>query len=802
MGTKKMQLEVERTLKKVQEGLDEFGRTWEKMDQATDAAKKDKFENELKKELKRLQRYRDQIRTWLSTQDTKALSDQLESARKQIEQEMERFKQCEKASKIKAFSKEGLVQQPKLDPEEQGKVEAANFLNKLRGFHFGPTIARLKVEELQQALRYYKVWTAILTFNWRHFDIVVAFGCSHSGRSNKKTCSRVSELECMIDRNKWHRAKLEQVHRLLENNEIACQEVDDLGDMLEYYLDMNQDPDYMHDETIYSHLPFDKLDSKVGEELSIGRAAKAIPGLSPKSAAAVLATSPTSGTSQKELQATIADAFSLKMTDAMDSPMPMQIPDSAYSPTAAGSSEDMSVSITRKRNKSLSPRNLAHSPQSVLATRRRASLLAAAFGRESPPESSRLVPQNPAIEQVRERDTKDGTVELLRRDASVHASSMSRQGERLAPVGTRASSMLFSRSISAIGTVPTSRKISQLDSQGDRVKNGTSQASSRHASASPSKSNEPPQMQEQVLRDIGVNVLDSQQTISEGGCRGQAYTATFQTVAIDPQSDNPSQTSGKEVRISHPSPLSEEKGEDMEAGQKLREDLELGFTPKCDHPTRFLTQHQRDQQPTPAAPQEHSQPSFPPGWRDHIDTSASSSLATHELLPDPAKCTKGPHDEADALLMSGLRHISPTQENGMPNQVDASWPQAPVAAQNAHALFEKLDTDALFFAFYFQQGTYLQYLASRELKKQAWRYHTRYNTWFQRHSSPHTLSSQILDARLQTATEESEQGSYVYFDFNLHQVEGANRQTSGWCTRIKNSFTFEYKYLEDGSRQA
>jgi CCR4-NOT transcriptional regulation complex NOT5 subunit len=34
-------------------------------------------------------------------------------ARKQIEREMERFKVCEKETKTKAFSKEGLVQQPK-----------------------------------------------------------------------------------------------------------------------------------------------------------------------------------------------------------------------------------------------------------------------------------------------------------------------------------------------------------------------------------------------------------------------------------------------------------------------------------------------------------------------------------------------------------------------------------------------------------------------------------------------------------------------------------------------------------------
>eukprot|EP00897_Mesotaenium_endlicherianum_P008779 jgi/Mesen1/792/ME000110S_11065 len=110
-ATRKMQTEIERTLKKVQEGIEEFQALWEKMEEATFPAKKERFESELKKELKRLQRLRDQIRTWLSSQDVTALQGSLEAARKQIEAEMERFKQCEKASKIKAFSKEGLIQQ-------------------------------------------------------------------------------------------------------------------------------------------------------------------------------------------------------------------------------------------------------------------------------------------------------------------------------------------------------------------------------------------------------------------------------------------------------------------------------------------------------------------------------------------------------------------------------------------------------------------------------------------------------------------------------------------------------------------
>lgn len=53
------------------------------------------------------------------------------------------------------------------------------------------------------------------------------------------------------------------------------------------------------------------------------------------------------------------------------------------------------------------------------------------------------------------------------------------------------------------------------------------------------------------------------------------------------------------------------------------------------------------------------------------------------------------------------------------------------------------------------QGTYQQYLAARELKKQSWRYHKKYNTWFQRHEEP------------KITTDEFETGTYVYFDFHV-----------------------------------
>jgi len=104
----------------------------------------------------------------------------------------------------------------------------------------------------------------------------------------------------------------------------------------------------------------------------------------------------------------------------------------------------------------------------------------------------------------------------------------------------------------------------------------------------------------------------------------------------------------------------------------------------------------------------------------------------------------------------------------------SSYPTTPSPIFDNPAVFEKLGTDALFFIFYYAQGTYQQYLAARELKKQSWRYHKKYMTWFQRHEEP------------KVTTDDYEQGTYVYFDYE-----------TGWCQRIKSDFRFEYSFLED-----
>lgn len=67
--------------------------------------------------------------------------------------------------------------------------------------------------------------------------------------------------------------------------------------------------------------------------------------------------------------------------------------------------------------------------------------------------------------------------------------------------------------------------------------------------------------------------------------------------------------------------------------------------------------------------------------------------------------------------------------------------------------FQRLSPETLFFVFYYMEGTKAQYLAAKALKKQSWRFHTKYMMWFQRHEEPKIIN------------EEYEQVSWFFFLF-------------------------------------
>ena len=73
--------EIDRTLKKVSEGVELFESIYDKMQASTNQTQKEKLETDLKTQIKKLQRLRDQIKTWVASNDIKDKTALLENRR-------------------------------------------------------------------------------------------------------------------------------------------------------------------------------------------------------------------------------------------------------------------------------------------------------------------------------------------------------------------------------------------------------------------------------------------------------------------------------------------------------------------------------------------------------------------------------------------------------------------------------------------------------------------------------------------------------------------------------------------------
>ncbi|KAJ7207608.1 Not1 N-terminal domain, CCR4-Not complex component-domain-containing protein [Mycena pura] len=182
----------------------------------------------------------------------------------------------------------------------------------------------------------------------------------------------------------------------------------------------------------------------------------------------------------------------------------------------------------------------------------------------------------------------------------------------------------------------------------------------------------------------------------------------------------------------------------------------------------------------PSAPLPPS--SFPPGLADLV-LPFERAKQRGESPPFPGSSQRmADMDTLNKYLETGLSSIPQPQDTlkakyytpRNPHQTPSYYPQAPLSLLNNKALYSQIDVETLFYIFYFVPVSYPKYLAAEELKRQSWRFHVKYLTWFQRHSEP------------QAITEEYEQGVYVYFDW-----EGS------WCQRKKSDFRFEYRYLAE-----
>ncbi|KAI1822132.1 Not1 N-terminal domain, CCR4-Not complex component-domain-containing protein [Xylaria intraflava] len=238
MAARKLQQEIDKTFKKVAEGVAEFDGIYEKIEQSNNPAQKEKLEDNLKREIKKLQRLRDQIKTWAASNDIKDKAPLLEH-RKLIETQMERFKAVEKAMKTKAYSKEGLSAAAKLDPKEQAKAEAGEFLSNM-------------VDELEQQIEALEAESEQLQVTMK------------KGKSQAAKAERIATIEHIIERHKWHQGKLELIRRSLENGGIETEQVTDLEESIRYYVTDGMNDDFMEDEGLYDELALEEEEDTYG----------------------------------------------------------------------------------------------------------------------------------------------------------------------------------------------------------------------------------------------------------------------------------------------------------------------------------------------------------------------------------------------------------------------------------------------------------------------------------------------------------------------------------------------------------
>lgn len=231
MAARKLQQEVDKCFKKVNEGISEFDEIYEKIDQSSNQAQKEKLEDNLKREIKKLQRMRDQIKTWTQSNDIKDKSALMEY-RRLIESRMEMFKAVEKLMKTKAFSKEGLSAQATLDPKEKAKIEASDFLG-------------TQIEALEQQIEALEAERE-------------AMGSVKKGKKSKDNASRVLEIESIIEKHKWHQSMLELSRRNLVNDKVEPDQVMAIKDGIEYYVNEHQSADYYEDAQLYDELALEE----------------------------------------------------------------------------------------------------------------------------------------------------------------------------------------------------------------------------------------------------------------------------------------------------------------------------------------------------------------------------------------------------------------------------------------------------------------------------------------------------------------------------------------------------------------
>jgi len=683
-GARKLQTEIDRVMKKVDEGVELFDEIYEKVYSAEQQSQKEKYEVELKKEIKKLQRLRDQIKSWISGSEVKD-KDSLLEYRRLIETKMEAFKVVEKETKTKTFSKEGLARKEKLDPEEEKKVETIKWVGEF-------------IDQLQTLID----------------DKDLEIEKLSSGKGKKTNKNQIEDCNQQMLSHKFHMSKLEGIMRLVRNDRIPADTVNEVKEDLEYYIESHDEDDYMmayDEECFYEVLGLDDLDV-----VNVDRVTQAS----------------TTSSKKKDDDATSASSGSKKAKNA------------SKALAATGM-----IPLTIGRAKAKRDKGLASNEATPTKVSRSNSIAttgpAPVVGPTPTPTPKAPVTATgggASMAAVLKRESEE-----RQKAQALQAAAAAAQAQQLAEQARQQAAEL--------------QRQQQLQKQQAEALRQQQEAALRQQQA------QAVQAQQQKAALAQAEALKRQQAalVLEQQQRAQVQQQQVQQqVAAAQQQDAAKQKLLMQQQAQTQQQQQQQAAQAQQQQQQQQNVLNVGLSGLSLGDA--VGPNNAPGAPTLNPPQQ--QPGIGAAPTQPTATGAPSKDATERYLSalNDSYLQIPTSTETD-------RSRSYTPRNPYP-AAPSCYPSQPSPIFDNPAVFEKLGTDALFFIFYYAQGTYQQYLAARELKKQSWRYHKKYMTWFQRHEEP------------KVTTDDYEQGTYVYFDYE-----------TGWCQRIKSDFRFEYSFLED-----
>lgn len=340
---RRLQSEIERCLKKVTEGVETFEDIWQKVHNATNSNQKEKYESDLKKEIKKLQRLRDQIKTWLASSDIKDKRQLIEN-RKLIETQMERFKVVERETKTKAYSKEGLGAAQKLDPAQQEKDEMNQWLsNSINALN-------LKSEQYESEIE----------------SLLASF----KKKRDKDKEAQIEKIKSSLMRHRFHIVRLETILRKLDNMTLDVEQIKLIKDDVEYYI---EDPESFEDsEQIYEDLALDD----VAETIAL-----------PKVAVEDVVASTVSSINASAVAPAITASATATSTTSSTTSVPTVAPSTTISaPTTLVASS--AVTNTTTTTQSSVPSTILATPSATLSTATASSTVVASLAAPSTASSS------------------------------------------------------------------------------------------------------------------------------------------------------------------------------------------------------------------------------------------------------------------------------------------------------------------------------------------------------------------------------------------------------------------------------